>query len=479
MILVLDIGTTALKGALFSRDGTPLETGQRSLALLSSSSNPLHHETDALGWTQGIRDLCAEFKLSSEKRPEAIVVSGNGPTLVPVGDDAQPLHPAILWMDRRCVDEAATITEINGFYVDPTFYLPKALWFYKHNPAIYERTKYFFGCPEYINYVLTGNAATILPMEKFRSYIWTEELVSQIGMEWGKFPDFVRPGDFIGKTVKAAQDVLGIPTGVPVYAGGPDFIVSIIGTGTVAPGRACDRAGTSEGINLCTNETVSDSRLLCVDHVIEGYNNVSGIVSTSGKALQWFKEITGQGAAPFNRLINDVVSVPAGANKLIFLPYLAGERAPLWDPNARGAFIGLTMNHTRREMTRAVMESVGFAIRDIITVMEELGLHVDDMRITGGQARSPEWIQMKADITGKRFLLPVMKDAELAGDLCIALLGLGHYQSLADAAEESIQIERVFEPNNTNRLVYDDLFSAYRESYAGLKEVFAKFGEMD
>ena len=479
MILVLDIGTTVLKGALLKRDGTPIEVGQRSLSLLSSNSNPLHHETDALDWIRGIRDLCAEFDLSSKKRPEAIVVSGNGPTLVPVGNDDRPLHPAMLWMDRRCIEEAATISEINGFYVDPTFYLPKALWFYRHEPEIYEKTKYFFSCSEYINYLLTGNAATILPMEKFRNYIWTEELVSRLEMEWEKFPEFIRPGESIGETTTAAHDLLGVPLGVPVFAGGPDFIASIIGTGTVAPGRACDRAGTSEGINLCTDQAVSDPRLLCVDHIIDGYSNVSGIVSTSGKALQWFKEITGKRDLPFAELFNDIEKVPAGSNKLIFLPYLAGERAPIWDPNARGAFIGLTMNHGRREMTRAVVESVGFAIRDIITVMEEIGLHVDDMRITGGQARSAQWIQIKADITGKRFLLPVMKDAELTGDLCIALLGLGQYDSLADAAEASVQIERTFEPNRENKQVYDDLFSVYRDSYAGLKGTFDRMSRMD
>jgi xylulokinase len=212
--------------------------------------------------------------------------------------------------------------------------------------------------------------------------------------------------------------------------------------------------------------------------VIDGYSNVSGIVSTSGQALHWFKEITGQSDVPFDDLFRDIVAVPPGSNKLLFLPYLAGERAPIWDPNARGAFVGLTMKHGLREMTRAVVESVGFAIRDIVTVMEELGLNVDEMRSTGGQVRSDRWTQIKADITGKRFLLPVVKDAELAGDLCIALFGLGRYESLADAVEATVRIERTVEPNRENRQVYDDLFAVYRESYEGLREAFGKIGRM-
>jgi xylulokinase len=180
----------------------------------------------------------------------------------------------------------------------------------------------------------------------------------------------------------------------------------------------------------------------------------------------------------FETLFNQIARVPAGANGLLFLPYLAGERAPIWDPNARGAFIGLTMNHGRREMTRAVVESVGFAIRDIIEVMEENGLAVNDVRITGGQARSAQWVQIKADITGKRFVLPVMKDAEMAGNLSIARFGLKHYETLAQAAEASVQIERTFEPNKENKRVYDALFEAYRESYVGLKDVFGKISRI-
>jgi xylulokinase len=224
---------------------------------------------------------------------------------------------------------------------------------------------------------------------------------------------------------------------------------------------------------------VSDARLLCVNHVIDGYNNISGIVSTSGKALQWFKEISGRPDDSFEAIFQDIVNVPAGADKLLFLPYLAGERAPLWDPHARGAFVGLTLNHGMLEMTRAVVESVGFAIRDVMATMEEIGLRVEDVRITGGQAKSDAWIQIRADITGKRYLSPVMKDAELAGDLCLALTGLRRYESLAEAAERAVQIERVFEPNPRHRNTYDELFSIYRELYAGLKVPFRRMGELE
>jgi len=479
MILTLDIGTTELKGALFDASGRLTRIAQRPLTLLSDPERRLQHETDALGWVRGVREVCTDLGVSPETQLDAIVVSGNGPTLVPIGDDDQPLHPAILWMDRRCVEEARQISELAGAYIDPTFYLPKGLWFRDHRPEIYERTARFMPCPEYINLLLTGHAATILPAIGFEPYIWTEELVTKLDMDWSKFPDFVAPGDILGRTHSTASETFGIPEGIPVIAGGPDFIVSIIGTGTVAPGRAVDRAGTSEGFNLCSPKAVSDPRLLCVRHAIEGFHNVSGIVSTSGKALHWFKEITGQQGVSFDKVFADIQDVSAGASKLVFLPYLVGERSPIWDPNARGAFIGLTMHHGRREMTRAVVESVGFAIRDILAVMEEDGLQIDEVRITGGQARSPSWIQIKADITGKPFLVPVIKEAELAGDLCLALYGLGRFDSLVEATEATVRIERTFRPNRANEDVYNDLFAIYRASYAGLKGPFNMIGQMD
>ncbi|MBA7688102.1 Xylulose kinase [subsurface metagenome] len=271
---------------------------------------------------------------------------------------------------------------------------------------------------------------------------------------------------------------MGIPAGIPVIAGGPDFIMSLLGTATVCPGRACDRAGTSEGINLCSAEPVQDERLMSLPHIIEGYHNISGIISTSGKALEWFKNITGKQKLDYETLFKDICQVPAGSKRLLFLPYLTGERAPLWDPLARGTFLGLTLNHGRKEMTRAVVESVGYAMRDVIEVMEENGLVVEELRISGGQARSPLWNQIKADITGKRILVPDLQDSELSGDLCLGLFALGQYDRLSDASNAIVKIKKIHTPQAEYRSLYDDLFELYRESYRALKDVFNRLSRI-
>ncbi len=475
MILSVDVGTSVLKAGLIGLDGRPAGRAEVPVSL-AAGEDPLRYEADANNWISALALAVAQLELPRDLR--AVVVSGNGPTLVPADADARPLDFAMTWMDRRGGEEAALIAGITGEYVDPTFYLPKALWIYRHNRRVYERTRHFMACPEFVDFYLTGNAFAVLPSEQFSRYIWTAELVERLGMDPAKFPPFIAPGQPVGSVRGQAEEVLGIPAGTPVFAGGPDFIMSLLGTATVRPGRACDRAGTSEGINLCTERPLQDRRLMSLPHIVPGYHNVSGIISTSGKALEWFKTITGRQRTDYESLFEDVLQVPAGSRGLLFLPYLAGERAPLWDTHARGTFIGLTINHGRREMTRAVVEAVGYAIRDVLEVMVENGLAVEELRVTGGQARSPLWNQIKADITGRRILVPENQDSELLGDACVALFALGEHDSLAEAADRVVTIGRRYEPQGGVEALYREMFELYRASYRGLKEVFRRLSEV-
>jgi xylulokinase len=472
LVLAIDVGTTSLKGGLFSPQGELLARAEVPVRL-SDREHPLYHEADANNWISALGLVTAQLELKRFPELQAIVVSGNGPTLLPADREGRPLDYAMTWMDRRGVEEAGLIAEVTGEYVDPTFFLPKALWVYRHKPRVYRNTRHFLTCPEFMDFFLTGRACTVLPSPQFTRYIWTPEVIEKLGMDPAKFPPFVRPGDKIGEVQRKAEELVGIPALTPVFAGGPDFIMTLLGTATVRPGRACDRAGTSEGINLCAGSPISDRRLMCLPHIVEGFYNISGIISTSGKALEWFKNITGRQSLDYESLFEDICQVPPGSRGLIFLPYLAGERAPLWDPYARGCFIGLTARHGRKEMTRAVVESVGFAVRDVIEVMEENGLALEELRVTGGQAKSPLWNQVRADITGHKILVPEVMDSELLGDAIVALFALGRYPTLTAAAEGLVRIRRTYAPQQELKEGYDGLFRLYRQAYAGLKEVFS------
>jgi xylulokinase len=474
MILAIDVGTSLLKAALFDEGGA-LKAREDAALKPVPHPDPLRHEVDAREWIAALRLLCSRLGLAGGAGIEALVVSGNGPTFVPAAADGRPLANAMTWMDRRAVQEARIVAEKRGSPTDAAFYLPKALWVQRNRPEIYDATRYFLSCPEYVTFMLTGNAVTFLPTPDYtRSIMWDVGALASLGLDPDKFPPFAAPGSPLGRVTAAGSEATGVPEGVPVFAGAPDFIVSLLGTATVASGRACVRSGTSEGINLCSSSATEDKRLMCVGHVARGLYNVSGVISTSGRALEWFTNATGRAGSDYESLFGEIEGLPAGANRLLFLPYLAGERTPLWDPLARGAFIGLTLNHGRRDMTRAVVESVAYAIRDVVEVMEESGLSVRDLRITGSPSRSPLWNQIKADVSGRRILVPSQRDPDLTGDACLALFGLGKFASVVEASEAIVSIGAVFEPDAARGRAYDEMFDLYRESYSGLRAVFAK-----
>jgi xylulokinase len=475
LILAVDVGTSVLKGALFAMDGTMVRRAESALAGMPQT-DPLRHEVDAREWIAALREVAGRLGLADGRRIAAAVVSGNGPTLVAAAADGSPLAPAMTWMDRRGTEEAAIVSARIGRHIDPSFFLPKVLWIMRNRPRVYERTRYFLSCPEYVVFVMTGTAVTFLPGPRFERFIWQEEETGKLGLDRAKFPGYLESGKLVGKVSGEGQAATGIPEGVPVFAAGPDFVVSLLGTGTVEPGMGCIRSGTSEGINLCSAAPVDDTRLMCLGHPVRGLWNVSGIISTSGKALEWFRAASGRGDDGYETTFQDIQSSPPGANRLLFLPYLAGERSPHWDPGARGAFIGLTLGHGRQDMTRAVAESTAFAIRDVIEVMEEIGLSVSDFGITGTPSKSAAWNQVKADVTGRRIMVPVVEDPDLTGDACLALYGLGEHPTVAEASKAIVKIGTVFEPCAGNKPIYDELFPLYRESYRKLKTVFARLG---
>jgi xylulokinase len=483
MILAVDIGTSSVKAGLFDRKGSCLALDSRPVEPLASR-DPVAHEVNAGSWTAALAALVpaliAAAGGANSGAVECVAVSGNGPTLVPVDASGEPLAPAVTWMDRRAVEEAVLAGKAAGRFLDPTYNLPKALWFKRHRPDIYERTARFSSCPEYLCGRLTGEWSSFLPAEGFQPIIWDADSIRALGLDESKFPPFIKLGRIVGRVTRGAAGIFGLPEGIPVVSGGPDFIVSLIGTATTKPGRACDRAGTSEGINLCHAGTFpDDSRLLLMPHVIEPNLNISGVISTSGKAVSWFRKASGDSCEDYEGFFGEICQVRPGAGRLLFLPYLSGERAPIWDPDARGAFVGLTLNHGRSEMGRAVVESTAFAMRDVIETMESLGGRVSELRVTGNPARNPVWNQIKADITGKPLIVSRFPHAELMGDLCLALSALGEYTGPAEAAENLVTMERVHEPDPALRALYDEMFGLYRESYRALKPVFANLSKRD
>jgi xylulokinase len=482
MILAVDIGTTDFKAALFSAAGECVKALSLPLSIDLGDG-----EADPSRWL-GAFEACLA-RLAPLSGLEALAICGNGPSLVPVtglpsgrGLDL-PAASARLWLDRRARTEAAAVSALMGGFVDPSFFLPKALFIKNREPELYGRTKFFLSCPGYLSYALTGIPRMVFPSEGFDRWFWNAPSLDRLGLEGEKFPPFVAPGSLIGPVFPGLARRLGL-TGpgesreIPVVAVGPDFFAAILGAGALEPGDACDRSGTSEGINLCTRDRILDPRLMSYGHPVRPYWNLSGIISTTGKALAWARDLLGFGGRPFEDFLRLAESARPGGGGLLFLPYLAGERAPIWDPRARGSFLGLSLSTGPAELARSVAEGICFALRDVITVMEESGVSLENLRVTGRPGESAFLNQLKADITGKTVLVPKGRgDAELAGAAALGALALGLYPGPAQAAAAMVKSGETYQPDRGKASLYAGLFAEYRAAYGSLKENFARLGE--
>jgi xylulokinase len=464
MLLTIDIGTSVFKSAIWDFEGNRLAFA--SVPLSIGESDGLRHEANSGQWIRAFEGCCRELDANiSLNTIEALIICGNGPSLTPVlegapcGTEFQLLTaPSRLWLDRRAVTAARRVSALAGGFVDAGFFLPKVLDIKMNEPPLYEKTKFFLGCPELLAYFLTGEARTVFPSDGFERWFWNDSILESLELDKGKFPLFIRPGETFGPLTRAAAR-FGFKPDTPVICGGPDFFAAILGAGAIMPGRVCDRAGTSEGINACTESRIEDARLMSYKHPVEPFWNLSGIVSTTGKAIEWGRDLLGvESYGAFHELAR---TARAGAGGLVFLPYLAGERAPVWDPSKRGALRGLGLDTGRPEFARSVLEGICFAIRDITDIMEEDGAVINELRVAGALSAGDLLNRIKADITKKPVLVPKQKEAELMGLAIIGSCALGKFSSFAEAASALVKIDKEYLPDKKNAALYDDLFGEY------------------
>ncbi|MCL2608572.1 MAG: FGGY family carbohydrate kinase [Treponema sp.] len=459
MLLTVDIGTSAFKAAVW--DGER-RAGFASVPLSMSSAEGLRHEADGAQWLRAFSDCCRLLRRELPLQAlRAMVVSGNGPSLVPVlgppSASGVPAAPARLWLDRRALGAAERLAEVAGIFVDPSFSLPKALDIRDGEPELYRRTRFFLGCPEFLAFFLTGQARTVFPAEGLERWFWTEGILAALDLDPAKFPPFIRPGERFGELLPERAAEAGLPAGIPVISGGSDFVAAILGTGTVVPGAACNRTGTSDGINACTEAEPAGSALMCYRHPIIPFNNVSGTVPTTGKAIQWARGILG--IACHREFFALAETAGIGSGGTLFVPHLAGTRT---GPRS-GSFRGLNLSSGRAELARAVLEGIGFALREILTEMEGAGIAVGELRLSGKSAGNDFLCQLRADLTGKPVLVGTQPESELLGLAIIGAHALGEYGSLAEAAGALARIGKTFLPVRENTERYGELFAGYRE----------------
>ncbi|PKL08774.1 MAG: hypothetical protein CVV51_07270 [Spirochaetae bacterium HGW-Spirochaetae-7] len=460
----IDIGTSYIKCLLVDEQGVRLGLGRAPVALLQGERG---YEADPVEWLKATACAYAEASAATglgsggvRARLRAVAVSGNGPTLVAVGKDGLPVGQASLWMDRSAIDEAGRASVAAGRTIDPSFYLPKAMRVIEsaEGPAVAR----FFSGPEYLAFTLGARPVTYLPDPYYDSFIWNREIAARLGLGGEMLPPYVEPALKIGSVSVNASEAIGLPAGLPIVSGFPDFLAALVGSGAVMPGVACDRSGSSEALNLCARSPFPDESIFSLPHAVKGLWNLSGGLSTSGKALEWFSGIAGYSGLGTDSVYQDAESAAAGADGLIFLPYLAGERASLWNPRLRAAFVGLSLSHGRKEMARAVVESIAYGLRLAAERIRDGGFSIDLVRCSGGAARDDALCAIKADVIGVSMEVPQNPECEAMGDACACAVALGDYGDLAEASSSMVRVASRFEPDTRSSRFYDERFSAWK-----------------
>jgi len=447
-IFVADVGTSSLKAGIIDRNGTLL--WQVRIPMLSKEEDLEYWE--ASRWAP---DHQKKFSRLPKGSIDGIVLSGNGPTMVPLDAKDVPTSPVLLWIDGRS-------RPIEG---KRSFFLPKVRWFRETNPEAFAKTRSFLSCPEYLSFLLTGVKATISPTNEFLPFLWDDDQLSTYQLSPDLFPPFVEPSNLLGRVSARGAQKFGLKLGIPVFAGGTDFMMSLTGSGTISPGMACDRAGTSEGINYCSDMPIRNPSLRTLPHAIEGLYNVAGILSSTGRMFEWFRRFSGQHDIDYAPMIERIEAVHEWANLPFFFPSAhLGEQYEF----TSAVFANLRPEHGAPEMGRAVLESIGFTIRRVVGTLESSGCPVTTLRACGGQAKNWLWNQMKSNMIDRPIDVPYIKDAELLGCGIEGFLGLGEYRNREEASGDLVRIEHRFEPDRMSVERYQERFSEYEKVHSAL-----------
>ncbi|HEY7625022.1 MAG TPA: FGGY-family carbohydrate kinase [Candidatus Limnocylindria bacterium] len=472
-VLAVDLGTSGVKAAVVALDGELAGFAERPYDLIQGD-DPACVEQDAVRWWTASRDAMRDAAAAARGvRIVGASIGGQGPSLVPVDESGLPLHNAIIWMDRRAEPERRALSERAGSEVSVYSNVPKAMWLRLHRPDVYAKTRWFLQSWDYIAYRLTGVAvassfagATVFP----------RELLAAADLDPAKFPGEHLMGTPVGTIGEDAASDLG--TAAFVVAGGVnDSTATVIGGGLVRRGLALDLGGTSGGISLAWDRPLNADGLTAWPAPTPGLFVCGGPLATAGRALLWFMAVAGFAPGDYAGVEGEAARTPAGAEGLVFLPYLAGERTPLWDDNARGVFFGLRDGHSRGHLARAVFEGVAFGMRHVVDVLREQGGAIEELRVMGGQAKVKLWNQVKADVLGVPVSVPTVTEGAVMGEAVLAVAGAGRASDVASAASRFLKEAARFEPDPATAPVYEARYRTYRELYPRLKDLMRSGGE--
>ena len=455
-VLGLDLGTSEAKAILVTLDGRLLGFGRAPIRTEVGPDG--RAEQDPSDWWRACAAAVRAMNTGAPAHPDsgeappilAIGIVGQGPTLAVVDEDARPVRPAITWQDRRIAG--------GGFGL-----LPKIEWLAREDPDAAAEARWLLTSWDALGLWLTGEAGQAL--QGHETPLGPDALEAA-GVRPSQLPDPLEFGQALGWLRAEAADALGLSPGIPVVAGVNDGTGSMLGAGLREPGDAVDTGGTSGGVGIYADHAVEVPGLFVAPAPLPGRWVVGGAMAATGASVDWFRDTVGGWTA--DALFEAAQSVPAGARGLVFLPYLAGERAPVFDERARGAFVGLTLAHGRADLGRAVLEAGAFAIRHVTEPLIAAGAPMRELRLAGRPTHDDTWARIKADALGVPVAIPSVESTAVLGAAILAAAGTGLHEDLESAVAAMTSVARRIEPDPSVREVYDARFQVYRSLYPAL-----------
>lgn len=495
LLLAIDQGTSGLKLTIFDLDGKVIADKTKTYETHYPHEGYVEQDCDV--WWQvaaeGIKEMIHEKDLDAA-RIKGIGVDGISWACIPIDAEGNVLYPTMIWLDRRATKEAEWMKEVageerlialSGNPVDAAYITPKMLWLKNNEPEVFAKTYKFLNSNSFIAYRLTGK----LSQDHSQGYgfhfynMATGELDEEMARTLGLSVDYVAPlmdsQEVVGGVTAEVAKLTGLIEGTPVVAGGLDAACCTLGAGVIHVGQTQEQGGQAGGMSICLDQPVIHPKLILGRHVTEGQWLLQGGTTGGGGTLNWFnRELGGleksladdRGISSFEVLSEEASEVIPGSDGLVFLPYMKGERSPLWNEKAKGVYYGVTFDKTRAHMVRSTMEGVAYSLKHNLDTALEVGGKVSKLTSVGGSANSEVWTQLKADITNTPIEVPYSDHATTLGAAILAGVGVGLYADFQEATQRTIQIQRTHEPNPDNKEVYD----AGYETYLTLSELMTK-----
>ncbi|MBX3420092.1 MAG: xylulokinase [Pirellulaceae bacterium] len=499
----VDIGTSGTKSLLIDPDGNILAEASASYGL--SMPKPLWTEQDPEDWwlatQKTIRAVIKQARVA-RGQVKCIGLSGQMHGSVFLDKAGKVLRPALLWNDQRTASECDQITTLAGgrdelirMVANPAltgFTAPKILWLRNHEPRKYEKLTHVLLPKDEIRRRLTGELATDVSdasgmlLLDVRNRKWSQELLGKLQLDVGMLGTVYESEQVTGSLLPEVAEKLGLTSDCQVVGGAGDCAAGAIGNGIVQRGIMTASLGTSGVMFVHSDQPQFDQlgRLHTFCHAVNGKWHLMGVTLSAAGSLQWLVEnvcrelATRRGSDAYQTISAEALSVPPGSEGLLFAPYLAGERTPHADPLARGCFVGLTSKHHRGHLARAVMEGVAMSLRESLEIIQQLGVPIKEMRLSGGGAKSQLWRQIFADVMDQPACSINAEQGPAYGVALLAAVGIGRFKNIEEACKATIEVVKRTPPKKSAVRTYDQLFPIYQGLYPALRQTFQQIGQL-